>query len=262
VVLISGSFKMECEEFQNIYFSRNSSIGHSCEDLNEIVGQGIYYDTFKIQNTKWLWFVNDIVSALNNDNLLCGSFGFYPSYVAGILHSVKEIHFYALCSKRCNYTEYIERFIAGKGCTITFRQLSQLYCDANPDEQLFKLEYGGETVIVSFQTRLFPELPSELVFAENVLSSTRLASLTYGIVSINWHVTCITNEVLTSRHNCMFELYICGYLNLPKILAGCTSHSLPCSMYPKIQNPSGHHTVQNLLIITTEKNINVVANCV
>jgi len=70
---------MEREEFQNISFSTNSSIGHLCKDLNEIVRQGIYYDTFKIQNTKWLWFVNDIVSALNNDKLLCGSFGFYPN---------------------------------------------------------------------------------------------------------------------------------------------------------------------------------------
>jgi len=138
--------KMECEELQNISFSTNSSIEHLCKDLNEIVGQGIYYDMFQIQNTKWLWFVNDIVSALNNDNVLYGSFGFYPSYVAGILQSVEEIHFYALCSKRCNYTEYIERCIADKDCTITFRQLSQFYFGAYPDEQLFKFSYGGKTV--------------------------------------------------------------------------------------------------------------------
>jgi len=83
---------MEREEFQNISFSTNSSTGRLCTDLNQIVEQGIYYDTFKIHNTEWLWFVNDIVSALNNDNVLCGSFGFYPSYAAEILHSVKEIH--------------------------------------------------------------------------------------------------------------------------------------------------------------------------
>jgi len=127
-------------------FSTNSSIGHLCKDLNEIVGQGIYNDTFKIQNTKWLWFVNDIVSALNNVKVLCGSFGFYPSYVTGILHFVEEIQFYALCSKRCNYTQYIERCIAGKGCTINFRQLPQLYFGAYPDEQLLNLSYGGERV--------------------------------------------------------------------------------------------------------------------
>ena len=191
-----------------------------CKDLNKIVGQGIYYDTFKIQNTKWLWFVNDIVSVSNNDKVLCGSFGFYPSYLAGILPSVEEIHFYWPCSKRCNYTQYIGRCIDCKESTITFRQLSQLYFGAYPDEQLFKLSYGGVTVSVSFQMRLFTELPSELVFAESVLSSTRLSSLTYGIVSIDMYVTCITNKVLASKHECMFERYICGYLILPKVLAG------------------------------------------
>jgi len=141
---------MECQQFQNISFSTNSSIGQLRIDLNEIVGQGIYYNTFKIQNTKWLWFVNDIFSALNNVKLLCGSFGLYPCYVAGIPHSVKHIQFYALCTKRRNYTQYIERFIAGKESTIIFRKLSQIYFDAYPDEQHFKLSYGFETVSVSF----------------------------------------------------------------------------------------------------------------
>jgi len=38
-----------------IVIKPNSSIGQICKDLNEIVGQGIYYDRFEIQNTKWLW---------------------------------------------------------------------------------------------------------------------------------------------------------------------------------------------------------------
>jgi len=92
------------------------------------------------------------------------------------------------------------------------RQLPQLHFGAYPDEQLFNLSYGGETVSVSFQTRLFPELPSELVFAESVLSSARLSSLTYGIVSLDRQVTCITNEVLASQ-------------------------TLRCSMYPKDPKP-------------------------
>jgi len=48
------------------FFSTDSSIGQLCEDLNENVGQGIYYDTFEIQNTKWFWFVSNMVTALNN----------------------------------------------------------------------------------------------------------------------------------------------------------------------------------------------------
>jgi len=63
-------------------------------------------------------------------------------------------------------------------------------------------------------TRLFPKLPSEVVFAESALSRIRLSSLTYGIVSIDRHVTCITNEVLASRHDCVFERYNCDYLDM------------------------------------------------
>ena len=61
-----------------------------CEDLNTTVGQGIWYDTFQVQNTKWLWLVNDIVTTMKSNNVLCASFGIFPSYVAGILNSVKK----------------------------------------------------------------------------------------------------------------------------------------------------------------------------
>jgi len=45
-----------------------------------------------------------------------------------------------------------------------------------------------------------------------------LSSLTYGIVRINKHVTCITNEVVTSKHDCVFDLF--DYeLHLPQQLA-------------------------------------------
>jgi len=46
--------------------------------------------------------VNDIVTTMKSDKELCGSFGQYPSYVAGILNCVKEIHFYVLCSEHLN----------------------------------------------------------------------------------------------------------------------------------------------------------------
>jgi len=54
---------MERLQFQNISFSQDSSIGKFCE----IDGQGIYYDTLGIQNTKWFWFVSNMVNALNNE---------------------------------------------------------------------------------------------------------------------------------------------------------------------------------------------------
>jgi len=113
--------------------------------------------------------VNDI-SALNNDNVLCGCFELYPSYVAGILQSVKEIHFFALCAKKINvdYTQLIERCIQGKEWTLTLGKLSKISFIALPDDQHFKLTCGDERVTVSFLTRLFHKLPSQVVFAERV----------------------------------------------------------------------------------------------
>jgi len=99
---------MDFLDFRNVSFLPNSSIGRLCEDLNKIVGQGVWHDTFEVKNIKWWWLVYDIVTTMNSDKLMCGSFGLYPSYVAGILNSVKEIHFYVLCSEKLNYADYIE----------------------------------------------------------------------------------------------------------------------------------------------------------
>jgi len=90
---------MDFLDFSRVSFLPNSSFGVLCEDLNTIIGQGIWYDTFQLHNTKWLWLVNDIVTTLNSDNVRCATFGLYPSYVAGILNPVKEINFYVLCNK-------------------------------------------------------------------------------------------------------------------------------------------------------------------
>jgi len=81
---------MDFLHFDSVSFQPYTNIGGLCEDFIEIVGQGIYYDTFKIRNTKWLWFVNDIVAVMNNDNILRGCFGLFPSYVVGILVSVRH----------------------------------------------------------------------------------------------------------------------------------------------------------------------------
>ena len=54
---------MEWLQFQNISFLQDSSIGQLCK----IDRQGIYYDTFEIQDKKWFWFVSNMVTALNNE---------------------------------------------------------------------------------------------------------------------------------------------------------------------------------------------------
>jgi len=94
-------------ELQKVSFLPDSGMGQLCEDLNEIVGDEIYYDTFQIRNTKWLWFVSNMVQAMNNDKALCGCFGLYPSFVAGILNSVTRVHFFVLCNEQLNYENYI-----------------------------------------------------------------------------------------------------------------------------------------------------------
>jgi hypothetical protein len=87
------SVMMDFLLFKDVSLVPISGIGHLCEDLNNIVGQGHWYDEYKALSTKWLELVSDIVEAMNNDTVLCGCFDFYPSYVADILTSVKSIDF-------------------------------------------------------------------------------------------------------------------------------------------------------------------------
>jgi hypothetical protein len=90
---------MDFLDFADVSFLPNSSIDQLCEDFNTIVGKASWYDTYQVPNTKWLWLVNDIITSKNSDNVLCRSYGLYRSYVAEILKSVKQIHFYVLCDK-------------------------------------------------------------------------------------------------------------------------------------------------------------------
>jgi len=113
-------------------------------------------------------------------------FGLFPSYVAGILNSVKDVNFYVMCNKKLNYAYYIEKCISGRKCTISHTG------------NYFQLMSVEETVLISFEARIVHEkLPSELTYAYSVLSKILISSLAYGIVSVNNRVTYITNEVLT-----------------------------------------------------------------
>jgi len=98
-------------------------------------------------------------------------------------------------------------------------------------EHRFQLTFGGETVTIIIEARQFQRLPSELIFAR-VLKTMRLSSLTYGIVRINKRVTCITNEVLTSKHDCVFDLFAYE-LHLPQQLANCKLFAQSCSKQPR-----------------------------
>jgi len=113
---------MDFLDFSDVSFLPNSSIGQFCEDLNTIVGQGIWYDIFQVQNTKWLWLVNDIVTIINSNNVLGASFRLYPSYVPAILNSVKEINFSVLCDKHINYEKYFDKILQEKSALLNWLQ--------------------------------------------------------------------------------------------------------------------------------------------
>jgi len=110
-----------------------------------MVGNAIWYDTFNIQNTKWLWLVNDIVAAMNRDGIKCCCFELYPSFVAGILNSVNDIHFYVVCNKKVNYVDYVKQCISNRKCTISHTK------------NYFQLSSGGETLYITFVARIVHE---------------------------------------------------------------------------------------------------------
>jgi hypothetical protein len=75
---------MDFLHFQSVSLSPDSGIGCLCENFNNVIGRGIWYNTYEVQNTDILLFVNEIIETTNSDNMLCGSFGMYPSYIAGV----------------------------------------------------------------------------------------------------------------------------------------------------------------------------------
>ena len=133
---------------------------------------------------------------MNGDRVLCGVFGLYPSHVAGILKHVEEINFYVLCNDKLTYSEYTEKAISCEQCTISCFSCEKSY---------FKLSSGGETVLLKFETRMMEgKLPPVLAFTYDLLRNLVLSSLAYAIQSVDNHVTYITNEVLTPKHDCLY----------------------------------------------------------
>jgi hypothetical protein len=93
------------------------------------------------------------------------------------------------------------------------------------------------------QDFLHGKLPSKLLFTYAVLNKIHLSSLTYGIVLINNRVFYVTNEVLISQHDCVYEQCI-NDLNIPKQLANCKLFTKFCKAHPYTRNCFGtlHYT--------------------
>jgi hypothetical protein len=97
-------------------------------------------------------------------------------------------------------------------CAISFKSHKEVY---------FRLSHGGKTTAITFEARIIHgKHQSELIFAYDVLNKIRLSSLAYGTVSVHKCVTYVTNEVLTSRHDCVLERHTYD-LDMPKVLVKC-----------------------------------------
>jgi hypothetical protein len=144
--------------FQSVSLCPDSGFGHLCENLNNVIGHGIWYDTYEFQNTDMLWFVSKIIETMNSDKIICGSFGIYPSYIAADLNRRPNINFYAACSEKIHFEDYIRKCMGGKECTIS--NFGDTFCI-----------YVQERVIkVSFEQRVVSgKLLSERTFAYNIL---------------------------------------------------------------------------------------------
>jgi len=102
-----------------------------------------------------------MVTAINSDKAICGCFGLYPSFVAGILNSTKQIHFYVLCSENLNWGYYNNKCIGNQECKNIYK------CESG---YIYKLLSQCDTIFIMFKERFFHEqLPSELIFAQSVL---------------------------------------------------------------------------------------------
>ena len=94
----------------------------------------------------------------------------------------------------------------------------------------FLLSFQGETICIWFQGCLFPKLRSELIFAQSVLRKIQLSCLTYGIVTVEGRVKFITNEVKSSMHDCMHDVYFCDCVS-PTVLAVCKVYMHYCPLH-------------------------------
>ena len=184
------------------------------------IGLGTCYNTFQVKNTKWLWLVNDTVTTLNSDNLHCATFGLYPSYVAWILNSVKQINLHVLCNTHKLRWIYWKIYW-GKECTFKLHA-----------EKSFLLTSGCDTVEITFEARpIHGRLPPGLIFALSALRRLRLSSLGYGVVCIKKRLTYIKNYVLTSRHECKFDMFALD-LDTPRSLVNSKFYTRFCLKHP------------------------------
>jgi len=68
------------------------------------------------------------------------------------------------------------------------------------------------------------------MFAQSVLK-IQLDCLAYGRVTVKSRVAYITNEVLSSMHDCVFKAYLCEFDSQIKV-ANCKAYKRNCPLHP------------------------------
>ena len=87
-----------------------------------------------------------MVTALNNVKTLCGYFGIYPSFVAGILNSARRIDFFLLCNENLYYENYIEKCIGDKECSVCYSHIQDIISNYRTKERQFLLNLKQDYV--------------------------------------------------------------------------------------------------------------------
>jgi hypothetical protein len=180
--------------------------------------------------------------------VICAVIGVYLCYLAGILKHVEEINFYVLCNDELTYSEYIEKAISSEQCTI--RVLGEKY--------YFTLSSGGETVLLRFETRMMEgKFPSVLTFTYDLLRNLLLSSIAYAVACVDSRIMFITNEMRTSRQDCLYgqRTAYCKWFKpiyyedfdylkkIPKRLAGCKYFNSKNSLRHRYMTESYLHSL-------------------
>ena len=110
---------MDFINFSTMPFGAGFDMGHVCTRLNDLIGVDSWFDSFSVQNTKWLPVVEKILMNLNSERVICAVVGLYPAYVAGILKHAVEINFYVLSNDYLTYENYIEKVASSEQCIVS-----------------------------------------------------------------------------------------------------------------------------------------------
>ena len=125
--------------------------------------------------------------------------------------------FLCLYNEKLNYENYIEKYIGNLECIFVLCHIQDIISKLVSNRDFFYFVWYKK----------FPKLPSEILFAQIDFNKIQLVCVAYAILTVKGLVTCITNDVTSSRHDCVFKVYLCEF-DSPIRLANCKAHTQYC----------------------------------